>query len=716
MIKDVAMKKLNRHMLCIFLTLAWSTDAAAQTTDDEDLALVYGDNSTVSIATGVQQPITRAPAVATVITARDIEAMGVTDLDQALESVPGLHVSKLNVGLKPIYSFRGIFTGYNPEVLMLVNGIPITSAYQGDRGIVWGGMPLENVARIEVIRGPGSALYGADAFSGVINVITKTAADINGTEYGLRAGSFNGRDAWIQHGGKLGVLDAAFYLAAGKTDGQKNIIENDAQSAWDRCFTSGCPPYVSAIPGYVPVSLAPGPINAERKSIDASADLSHEAWRFRSAYQKREVGTGTGLAGSLDPNGRGQASKLYLDMFYKKTNWAPNWNVSGILGYYNMKLDGNPLFTLFPAGAFGGAFPNGMIGSPGISERHTHASVSAFYTGFERHRVHIGAGHRIEDIYKTTEIKNFTYTPGLTPIPLQDVTGNPALVYMLPHKRNLSYLFVQDEWNFAKDWTLTAGVRNDYYSDFGGTTNPRLALVWDAAYNIVVKAMHGTAFRAPSFAELYSINNPVVFGNANLKPETITTDELAFSWQPVAKLKNNLNFFRYRMRDIILSSPLDPQYHNAGDQVGRGLEWESTLDATSNVRLTANYSLQHSIDQATGQDAGMAPHRRLFARADWRFAPLWQAGTKVNYVAGRMRQPGDTRSNVPDYTLVDLILRRESIDGNWNIRAMVANLFDRNAMEPTFQSVGATVPGNPVTLSDLPLPGRAFYLQFQHKL
>ena len=196
-----------------------------------------------------------------------------------------------------------------------------------------------------------------------------------------------------------------------------------------------------------------------------------------------------------------------------------------------------------------------------------------------------------------------------------------------------------------------------------------------------------------------------LFGNPNLKPETITTDELAFSWQPVAKLQNNLNFFRYRMRNIIL--PATP-YQNAGDQVGRGLELESTLDATSDLRLTGNYSLQHSIDQASGQDAGMAPHRRLFVRADWRFAPLWQVSTKANYVADRMREPGDTRAKIPDYTLVDLTLRRESFAGNWDMRAMVTNLFDRDAREPTFQSVAMP--------SDLPLPGRAFYLQFEHKL
>jgi outer membrane receptor for ferrienterochelin and colicins len=693
------MKTLNRRMLCTFVALAWIGSAAAAQTTEEDMAMVYGDKSLISIATGSSQPVSRAPAAATVITDRDIVAMGATDLGQALESVPGLHVSMSNVAMHPIYEFRGIATKSNPEVLMLVNGIPITNVLWGDRGQVWGGMPLENVARIEVIRGPGSALYGADAFSGVINVITKTSADINGAEYGLRAGSFNSRDGWVQYGGQLGAFDAAFYLNAEKTDGDKGIIQQDAQSALDGVFGTNA-------------SLAPGPVNDQRKGIDARADLSREAWRFRAAYQQREMGVGVGVAGSLDPNALAHTSRLYLDTSYEQANWAPYWDVSGVVGYYNIKENGDPAYLLFPPGAFGGSFPNGMIGNPIHSEQHTNASVSAFYTRFDQHRIRIGTGYRIEDMYNIQETKNYdqNFQPLCTPIgsctpPLVDVSGDPSLVYMLPHTRNVSYAFVQDEWSFARDWALTAGVRRDHYSDFGSTTNPRLALVWNAAYNVVIKAMHGTAFRAPSFAELYAINNPVATGNPNLKPETITTDELAFSWQPVARLQNSLNFFRYRMRNIILPIPV---YENTGDQVGRGFELESTLDATSNIRLTGNFSLQHSIDQATGLDAGMAPHRRLFVLANWRFAPLWHVGAKANYVADRMREPGDTRPKIPDYTLVDLNLRRDSFAGNWDISAMVTNLFNRNAMEPTFKSVGM--------VSDLPLPGRAFYLQFQHKL
>jgi iron complex outermembrane receptor protein len=237
--------------------------------------------------------------------------------------------------------------------------------------------------------------------------------------------------------------------------------------------------------------------------------------------------------------------------------------------------------------------------------------------------------------------------------------------------------------------------------------------VWDAAYNFTVKALYGSAFRAPSFSEQYSINNPVTIGNPNLKPETIVTRELAFAWQPTQALQTNLSFFYYRMHNIIQFVPnADPSTgstaQNTGDQTGRGLELEAIWDATRTLRLSGSYSLQRSTDQASGQDAGLAPHQRLFGRADWRFAPLWQLGTTINHVADRKRQPGDTRPQIADYTTVDLNLRKEKLFGNWSVDALVLNLFNRDARDPSF------APGN--IPFDLPLPGRTFYVQFQHKL
>jgi iron complex outermembrane receptor protein len=98
----------------------------------------------------------------------------------------------------------------------------------------------------------------------------------------------------------------------------------------------------------------------------------------------------------------------------------------------------------------------------------------------------------------------------------------------------------------------------------------------------------------------------------------------------------------------------------------------------------------------------------MFARADWLISPLWQIGTTANYVADRMREPGDARAKIPDYTTVDLTLRRARFAGGWDARAIVTNLFDRDAREPPLMSVGMT--------SDLPLPRRACYLQAQHGL
>ena len=120
--------------------------------DEEALRQLYGDEEMISIATGRLTPINKAPAVATVITAKDIKAIGATDLDEVLETVPGLHVARNFIGYNPVYTFRGIYSDTNPQVLMLVNGIPITNLFLGDRNQIWGGMPVEDIARIEIIQ------------------------------------------------------------------------------------------------------------------------------------------------------------------------------------------------------------------------------------------------------------------------------------------------------------------------------------------------------------------------------------------------------------------------------------------------------------------------------------------------------------------------------------------------------------------------------------
>jgi outer membrane receptor for ferrienterochelin and colicins len=701
------MKGSRRNTILISaLALLWPAVSLAEGADEEDLALTYGDNSFVSIATGSRVPLTRAPAVATVITAEDIAAIGANDLDQVLETVPGLHVARSTQANMPIYVVRGINTNdYNPQILMLENGVPMTSIFTGNRGEMWGGYPVENIARIEIIRGPGSALYGADAFSGVINIITKTAADIDGTRVGTRAGSFRTRDAWLQHGGKLGPISLSSYLHVGRTDGAKETVAADAQTGVDAIFGTRA-------------SRAPGPSNVGYKSIDGQLGLEYDKWNFRAGYKKRyDVGSGTGIASALDPTGRSSNERFTTDLTYHDSDFAKDWDVTLQASYFHMKEFSD--LVLFPAGTFGGAFPNGMIGNPYKWERTSRLNGSAFYTGFKNHRVRIGVGHEDADLYKVTESKNFTFTfiPGVgyVPTPLGAVAyAGPSNIFLLPHDRSLNYLYAQDEWNFAKDWHFTAGVRHDRYSDFGGTTNPRLAVVWEAAYNLTAKVLASRAFRAPSFVEQYAINNPVAIGNANLRPETIRMLETALTWTPVSDIQLGMSVFRYNIESLIRYVPnSDPTTgstaQNTGGQRGHGMELEAVWSVSRGVRLAANYAFQQSKDESTRADAGNAPRHHAYARVDWRFMSDWTAHTQLNWVADRARVAGDARPAVADYHTVDLTLRKGAVGrSKWDFAFSIRNIFDKAIFEPS------PAPGS--IPNDFPQARRNLYVQLGYQL
>ena len=726
------MQALYHRALCTCLVLFWSSTVAAQSSEEEDLAQAYGDKSTVSIATGSKQALRRAPSVASVITAEDIKNVGAKDLDEVMESIPGVHVTRVASSYFSSYVMRGIGGNpTNPQVLMLQNGIPTSSVWRGDRGQSIGAPLLENIARIEIIRGPGSALYGADAFSGVVNIITKTAETASGTEVGTRAGSFNSKNAWIQHGCQNGAVDVAAFLQVGSTDGVKEVVSADAATRINQAF-----PATS--------SLAPGPLNTVADVINAQVDLGYNKWRLRGGYKLRTQGTGAGITYALDPTGKEKTEHINADLTWTDVQFARNWGL-GFAGSYLQHIEDNN-YIMFPPGtklpaqlvtdpavaallgipvntaAPSGTFLNGMMGSPGRWERQFRASGYATYTGFADHSLRFGMGHEDLNLYQVRTIKNFWLNAAGVPVPTGAVIDYSAIQpHQLPHRRFNDYFYAQDEWSLAHDWSLTAGVRHDNYSDFGATTNPRLALIWDAAYDVTAKFLYGQAFRAPSFNDQYGVN-PSGDGNPNLKPERIKTLEGAFSWQARKDVQFNLNLFQYNMKDAIraVAKPggVGLSFQNTGQLHGNGLELEATWDATRNVRLSANYSRQQSIDEATHTDAGYAPHNHVFAKAYWRFADNWMFSPQLDWVADRRRVKGDTRPQVTDYTTLDMTLRNTRDKGKWDFAASVRNLFNATVLEPTlYLAPPGNLPAYPSSAlpNDLPMTSRSVWLQMMYK-
>ena len=683
-------------LLAVSILIGSTNLSYAEFAEEDELALSYGDEDFISIATGRKQPIAKAPSVSSVITAEQLRDIGAKDISEALETVPGLHVSIQAAGYSPVYTIRGVHSEVNPQVLLLVNGVPLTNIFTGSRGQVWGGMPVENISRIEVIRGPGSAVFGADAFSGTINIITKTANEINGLESGFSSGSFDTHRGWLLYGGEINSWEVAFSIEASDSSGQHQKVVADAQSFLDANLSTFS-------------SLAPGGVATGGESIDVRADISKGYWRFRLGYQgRREIGTGAGASQALDPVGEGQSDKINFDITYKNIEAIQDWDIEARVSYFDVSTQTD--LILFPAGAFEtvfpGGFPDGVIGRPDVYERHYRIDTSAFYTGIDGHDIRMGAGFHYLDQYRIEESKNFFIlaTPsGPLPVPLGalvDVTN--TMPYNREEVREVSYLFVQDEWKLIRDWSLTAGVRYDHYSDFGDTVNPRFALVWDTAYNFTTKLLYGKAFRAPSFAEQFNINNPVAIGNDSLDPEIIDTYELAFDYVYSPHLRMGLNVFYYEMQDII---KFTPTAENTEDQTGQGLEFEFEWKASDDLSVRGNYAYQDSEDEDTNSDAPNAPQQQFYLRADYRLTSAWSLNSQLNHVKDRARAFGDLRPDVDDYTTVDLTVRGKDLLPGLEVAFSVRNLTDEDVFEPSL------APG--LIPNDLPLAGRSIFAEIR---
>ena len=674
--------KYSIKYILVMLLCINASYVVADIDEEEALLELYGDEELVSIATGTAQPISKAPAVASVITAAEIKQIGARDINDVLETVPGLHVSADTLGANPIYTFRGIYSAQNPQVLVLINGISITNLFVGNRNQVWGGMPVESISRIEVIRGPGSAVYGADAFAGVINIVTKTGSEINGTQTGLRYGSFDTKEGWLLHGGNYAGFEIGLMAEFKSTDGHDEDVDSDSISG------SGA-------------SLTPGSTTNGRDNLDLRLDVEKGLWHFRGGMQRRrnlEIGFGVGAA--LDQNAEYESDRWNADLTYFNPEIVEDLDLQAQVSFFNTSQEVAEDTFLFPAGTPGFP-PDGLIGNPEVWERHWRFNMTSLYTGIENHQIRVGAGYTDSEIYRVEEENNFT---GI----LTDVSDTPA-VFLPERHRDNKYGFAQDVWSLANDWELTAGIRYDDYNDFGDTWNPRAALVWSARHDTTVKLLYGQAFRAPSFAEFRNQNNPIALGNDELDPEEIETFEFAIDYRPFQDLRLSANIFRYEWDDII-RFVFDPMSgtataQNIGEQTGLGFELEMEWQIASNFSLLANYAFQDSEDEETNEDSGNAPHHQIYARANWEFWPNWTVTPAINYVIDRDRPPLDTRDELDDYLLVDLTLRSNAFSDKWELAAGVRNLLNSSPEEPTGASFGIS--------NDLPLERRSAFAEIR---
>jgi len=701
--------KLITLSLTTLLTIAPSTFAQTFNFEETDDYFVdfYGSEELVEIATGIKTQIYKAPAVASVFTSQQIRDMGATDIDDVLEGVPGLHISRAANGYNPIYSFRGVHSIFNQQVLMLINNIPITNSFVGNRNQVWGGMPVEAIARIEVIRGPGSAVYGADAFSGVINIITKNADDIKRNELSIRAGSNSTQDAWATFAATNGKLKYSAVLEYHKTDGSDRTIDADLQT------------FLDTISG-TQASLAPGELSLGTENIDFRGELNYENFTLRTGYQLRNnTGSGAGIAEALDPTSNLKSERFNIDVTYHKP-LSNELTLDIQAAYFNTSQTIKNNYIIFPKNSDAGMgviFPDGLIGNPEVWEKHERLNATFSYTGLEKQTLRFGAGVYKSDLYKTKESKNFGLGPDgklITPGSGLKVVDDTPYIFLRETDRINRYIFAQNIWNIANDWELTAGIRHDDYSDFGHTTNPRIALVWSTSLNLSTKLLYGKAFRAPSFVDSGNINNPTTIGNPNIQPETMETTELAFDYHPGKGFGAILNFYHYEWDDIIQYVPdigaTTSTAQNFGKQTAYGSELEINWQIHEQVKLAANYAWSKATNKTNSIDVAFVPKQQWFLQIDWKINDNLKMNIKNHFVRDRLRNIGDLRQQIDDYWLTDLSIHWASPDKPYEFSLITKNLFNVDAREPSINNgVVVNIP------NDLPLAGNMFLGEVRYK-
>jgi iron complex outermembrane receptor protein len=704
-----SLKKLSGSFL---LSIGLNTTAHAQQDLDELIELSPAELAeiSVSIASGTAKTAAQSAAVTSVITAEQISAMGATDLHEVLETVPGMHVTIQPVTGDYNYTMRGIRNETNAEVLLMMNGTRFSTPYQGThmtRMII----PVENIQRVEIIRGPGSAMYGADAFAGVINIVTKKAGDIDGVNVGARGGNDDTKSTWGQYGGQWQGWNVASSLQYSHNgfDGDR-IIKTD-------------------ILGSSPPSLAPGPMQTQNERWNGHLNLQRKHWDIGFwAFNEADAGLNAGTAGALDTKGRTNGSNYLADFRYSTEDDIENLELQGHASFLHTDVDAN--IYAYPAGSVlrvgdNGAnvsFPNGARFVPGFKNTVPTFEFTGIYKGIHNNILRMVTSYRYEEL-NVKEFRNFG--PGVTtdnPLqigpdgtfiapPLTNMTGNAQYAFLTDHHRDIASIALQDEWAFAKNWNFTLGLRYDHYSDFGSTWNPRAALVWDINSKLTAKLLYGQAYRAPSFIEQYQNNKALFVGNPNIQPETISTTELAFDYRPTNNVRTGLNLYHYEIKDLLGIPKYQPgkdylTEENLAGQDGYGSEFEWDWKFLPSWNLRGNYAWQFARSEASHLRVNNMPEHHVYSALAWNFMPKWQIQTQVNWIGHRI---GDQNQDVAappvtlnDYETVDLTLNAKRLMGHLDLTASVRNLFDAHGIEPT--KAGLTSYG-------LPIATQTFYFE-----
>lgn len=612
---------------------------------NDDESMFFTPEEMNSISSFRVKPVPESPGFITVITAKTIATMAAKDLADVLNIIPGFHIAHSNAA-ETLLAVNGIQTP--SDILVMIDGHRFNNFHDG---AAFYDIPVDGIERVEVIRGPGSALYGTNAVAAVINIIMKKAQ--NG-HIKAGGGSFN---TWKLNAGYGDVREndrisafAELYDTGG----------GDATIPWDR---------LSNNTAAAPYSKAPAMMKGNQRKLMGNIQWDHGETNARFAFYSDDRGPGFAYQ-NIAANGSQSASSYFsLDISRPWGNektvlleprlYGGLWTVEKKIQLYpggytdnrDLNGDGQPEY-----------FPNGMM---------LQKKYDVLTGGFElRGRSMIGddnyltIGGVLEDssIRNPRVLTNYAGEPDVGAVPqayLSNWNGYP----FPSRSRNIHAVYVQDDWTPSRYFNLVGGVRYDHYSDFGDTVNPRAAMAFYPAAGFDVKLQYATAFRAPTFRELYDETDPQFAGNPSLRPEKIETVETGIGYTYAANSFVRVNAYRQTLSDYITtlfntSLASITRFENGGklEINGAGIEAKHTFEA--GTFFMWNASLFNAKDVVSNSYLTQVPQLRGNAVLGVDLPAGFNGTLTYNYY-------GTAKANAR--TSQEVILGRADVEGPFNI-------------------------------------------------
>ncbi|MBI4249371.1 MAG: TonB-dependent receptor [Elusimicrobia bacterium] len=624
----------------------------------------FEEEAQVITASRRSEPLAEAPSNITIIAEQQIRDSGARTLSELLSTLPGIQITTHRKGGEKIW-IRGTTSVYNDKTVLMIDGFPFKELIYGQHPIDEE-LPLTNVKRVEIIKGPSSVLYGANAMGGVINLITKEPKDQTQASATAGLGSWNSRRYSVSMGRQAdwggAVFSGTFYDSngdshdrdadgAGTTRRDPNRLKNMNLRFFSGGLTLGA--YHSIFQ-----TDEPEQPDLETRAFTNNTTLLNLQW-----------------AHPLD-EGLSLTARSYYNLF----DWGNSRR--------KFKTDGVTLKSIDDA-----TERTQVIG----------AGILAEFTRFRNHAITTGFDFENE---KGREIRRTKIDAKVAnPKEILNRFSTPQN----PQRSNYG-IFMEDHWKIRPFLFLTAGVRQDRHDQYGGQISPRASLILAPDRSWSAKLLYGRAFRAPTFRELYITEIPKEDdGNPNLRPERIETFELELKYLPATSLQANLSLYRNKIADFVAPNPATLQYANIGKYYFHGMEPELRYQWGKRDYAFFNYTFLRAHDENgndmpdvapemfnLGANATVARHLNIYAIVQH----MGRRNRPANYqadLASALR-----RDLLGAYDKVNLVLSTRDLP--MDIMVGVYNVFDVQSFNPNYARGGY----------DIEHPGRSLRMDLRY--